>query len=136
MRTVLSALRWTLALVGVTVGILLVRDLTQSTHSAQPPDSRLEVVVDADSRAGEPTQALHEMTTAQVVMCRLEVSGDPVGDVVSLPDDPTRFRVVLQPALDETDRTQYRGCLEDWRIDHLRLRVISMARLDPASAVG
>jgi hypothetical protein len=54
-----------------------------------------------------------------------------VGEVVVLPDDPTRFQVVLRPALDETDRVQYPGCVEDWLLDHLRLRIVSYERNGP-----
>jgi hypothetical protein len=41
-----------------------------------------------------------------------------------------RFRAVFQPALDESDSKQLRGCLEDWTIDSLRAEVVSLA---PAS---
>jgi hypothetical protein len=30
------------------------------------------------------------------------------------------------PRLDETDRHQFRGCLEGWAIDHVRLDVVSL----------
>jgi hypothetical protein len=35
---------------------------------------------------------------------------------------------VLQPALDETNRKQLRGCLEDWTIDSVRADVVSLER--------
>jgi hypothetical protein len=28
--------------------------------------------------------------------------------------------------MDETNRRQFRGCLEDWLVDHIRLDVVSL----------
>jgi hypothetical protein len=36
---------------------------------------------------------------------------------------------VLTPALDETNRRQFRGCMEDWVIDHVRINVTDMANV-------
>lgn len=112
-----------LALVGA--GVWQLRSETMSTHVPVAPDSRLAVTLEAESRMSETGQSLREMVTAKFAMCRLEVrAADPIGP----PDasDDGRFRFVLQPTLDDTDRVQLRGCLEDWNVDHLLLDVVEM----------
>ena len=59
-----------------------------------------------------------------MLTCRLEVNSDVVGDIEPLGDG--RFQAVLSPSMDETNRRQFRGCLEDWQIDHVRLDVLSL----------
>ena len=110
-------------------GVWALREATESRHVVVAADSQLEVVVDAEARQANASQSLHELTAAQVLACRLEVNGDPVSDITPLAGDPTRFRFVVQPSLDRSDRRQFRGCLEDWRNDHLRVRVVEMRDL-------
>jgi hypothetical protein len=114
---------------GIAVGVLGVfalREATLSTHSAVDPDSRVELVLDARTRHREAGQTLPEMVEALVLTCRLEVSSDLVGTIRA--DGDGRFRAVLRPALDETNRKQLRGCLEDWTIDSLQADVVSFGR--------
>jgi hypothetical protein len=121
-----------LAAVGVAIGVVGVtslREATLSTHEAVPRDSRIEVVVNARVNGGERGQTLDEMVEAQLVACRLEVSSDLVGEIET-ERDGHHFRAVLQPSMDETDRRQFRGCLEDWLIDQFQLDVIRLAELD------
>lgn len=109
------------ALIAVLVAVaavLLLRDATLSTHQPVDPDSRIELVLHVSTRGGEAGQTLAEMAEAQVLTCRLEVSSDPVTPLEDLGDG--RFRVVLAPSMDKTDQRQFRGCLEDWTIDHVR----------------
>jgi hypothetical protein len=106
-------------------GVWQLRSATMSTHVPIDPASRLAVTVDAESNQSETGQSLLEMVTAKVAMCRLEVrTSDPTGPLEPGPDG--RFRFVLQPSLDDTDRVQFRGCLEDWNVDHLLLDVVEM----------
>jgi hypothetical protein len=115
---------------GLTVGVLGViglREATLSTHGHVDPDSRVEIVLDARTRHREFRQTVPEMVEALVLGCRLEVSSDVVGPIRA--DSSSRFRFVLQPALDETNQKQLRGCLEDWTLDSLRADVISMRPL-------
>ena len=111
--------------VGV-LGVLALREATLSTHRAVDPDSRVELVLDASTRHREAGQTLPEMVEALVLTCRLEVSSDPIGAIRA--DGDGRFRAVLRPALDETNRKQLRGCLEDWTIDSLQADVVSLER--------
>jgi hypothetical protein len=119
-----------LGVVGLAVGGLAVaglREATLSTHQPVPPDSRIELVLNAATRGGEPGHTLDEMVEAQINTCRLEVSSDVVGEIEPLGDG--RFRAVLAPSMDETDRRQFRGCIGDWQIDHVALGVVSLDEL-------
>ena len=113
-----------LGLVGLAagaLGVIALREATMSTHSPVPPDSRVELVVEAASRGGDESQTVEERVDAQVRTCRLEVASDLVGSMEPVGDG--RYRGVLAPAMDETDRRQFRGCIEDWVIDNVRLDI-------------
>ncbi|MDQ3680929.1 MAG: hypothetical protein M3378_10400 [Actinomycetota bacterium] len=122
------AVRLSLVTVGVFVGaiaVLALREATLSTHQPVAPSSLIELVVAAKTKGGEPTQTVAEMTEAQLLSCRLEVNSDLVGPLEGI--GQSRFRAVLSPSLDHTDRRQFRGCLESWMIDHFQLDVIRLA---------
>jgi len=124
-------IRVVLAAVGIAVGVLAVaslREATLSTHQPVAPDSRIEVVVSADSKRGSGGQRLDEMVQAQLLTCRLVVSSDLVGAIEDQ-GDGRHFRAVLQPSMDQTNRRQFRGCLEDWLIDDFQLDVIRLAEI-------
>jgi hypothetical protein len=112
-----------LGVIGLGVGIVAVlalREATLSTH--EPVRGRgMELVVSADTKSGEKGQTLSEMVEAQLLACRLEINSDLDGPIERLGDG--RFRATLVPALDETNRKQFRGCLEDWIIDHVEIGV-------------
>lgn len=114
-------------IIGLVVAVVLLRDATLSTHEPVDPDSRIELIIKVSTRDGEQGQTVEEMAQAQLLACRLEVSSDPVGPLESLGEG--RVRVVLAPSMDATDRRQFRGCLEDWTIDHVRTRVERLAEL-------
>jgi hypothetical protein len=119
-----------LAAVGIAVGVVAVvalREATLSTHEEVAPDSRMEVVVTGRMRGDAEGQTLDELVEAQVIACHLEVSSDIVGEVEAQPDGS--YRAVLTPALDQTNRRQFRGCLEDWKIDQFQLDVIRLAEV-------
>jgi hypothetical protein len=123
----LTPLRLLLGAVGVAigvVGILALREATLSTHESVAA-AQTELVMSADTKGGERNQTLPEMVEAQLESCRLEVASDVDGPIESLGDG--HFRAVLVPALDETNRRQFRGCMEDWVIDHVRINVTEMA---------
>jgi hypothetical protein len=108
------------------VGVLALREATLSTH--EEVDAReTRLVVSGQTKGGEKNQTLSEMVEAQVLSCRLEVQSDLAGPVERLGDD--RFRAVLVPALDDSNRRQFRGCLEDWVIDHVQLDVEELTQI-------
>lgn len=117
-----------LAVVGVVIGVsgaLALRSATLTVHQPVLPGSRIELVVDARARGREHGQTLPEMVQAQVLLCRLEVSSDLVGDIEEI--TAGRYRAVLSPSMDHSNRRQFRGCLEDWVIDHVRLDVVRLS---------
>jgi hypothetical protein len=121
-RVVLGAIGLAIGIVGV----LALREATLSTH--EPVSGReMELVVTARTKNGEQHQTLDEMVEAQLQACRLEVTSDLTGPVEALGDG--RFRAVLAPAMDETNSRQFRGCVEDWVIDHVQLGVVELTEL-------
>lgn len=121
-------MKYVVGIVGIVASfaaIALLRDATLSTHEPVDPDSRIELIMHVSTRGGEAHQTLLEMAEAQLLGCRLEVNSDPEGPLEELDDG--RFRVVLAPSMDDTDRRQFRGCLEDWTIDHVRTDVEHLA---------
>lgn len=116
-----------LGAVGLTAGVLGVgalREATLSTHQPVPPGSVITVVLRAEAKGGETGQTLAEMVEAQLSTCRLEVASDLTAPVSAVGDDV--FRAVLSPSMDQTNRRQFRGCLEDWKIDHVRIDVLEL----------
>lgn len=110
------------------IAVIELRDATLSTHQHVPPDTQIELLVRVERNGGNAgSQSLGERAEALVTMCRLEVKSD----VVSLDElDGGLFRAVLQPSMDPTDRRQFRGCLEDWSIDHVRADVLRLEELE------
>ncbi len=118
-------------------GVVQLREATMATHQDVAPDSRVEVVIDAHANSGESGQGLTDLARAKVAMCTPEtrssdvVSGvEPVGPTN---DGQGRFRFVLQPALDDSDQTQFGGCLRDWNLDHVRVYVRAFNQLPPSA---
>ena len=108
------------------VGVLALREATLSTHE-QVVGQDTALVVSATTKGGEGGQTLAEMVEAQLLTCRLEVTSDFAGPIEPLGDD--RFRAVLTPALDDTNRRQFRGCVEDFMIDHVQINVVGLTDL-------
>jgi hypothetical protein len=125
--TNLTPTRAALGLVGLAVGVIGVfalREATLSTHQPVTADE-MELVVSARTHGGERGQTLAEMVEAQLLMCRLEVTSDLAGPIESLGGG--LFRVALRPAMDQTNRRQFRGCVEDFVTDHLQIDVIEFS---------
>jgi hypothetical protein len=124
--TNLTPARVLLGAIGLGVGVVAVlalREATLSTHEPVTGDE-MELVVSANTKGGEQNQTLPEMVEAQLQTCRLEVTSDLAGPIEPLGDG--RFRAVLTPAMDETNRRQFRGCVEDFMIDHVQINVIQL----------
>lgn len=123
-----------LGIVGLAVGGLLVsllREATLSTHQPVSPYSEVAVTVHARIHNTERNQTLAEAVEAQLLTCRLEVASD-VTEKLREPE-PTasegEFTVVIRPALDQTNRRQFKGCVEDFVIDGLQMDVVEMRDL-------
>jgi hypothetical protein len=122
----ISPAKAALGLVGLGVGIaavLALREATLSTHD-EAVGAQVELIVSAKTHGGEQGQTLEEMVEAQLLTCRLEVTSDFAGPIEPLGDG--RFRAVLVPALDQTNRRQFRGCVEDFVTDHLQIDVVAL----------
>lgn len=127
-----SAGRVVAALLGLALGgaaVLLLREATLSTHQPVAPDSRVAVVVDVDTRNRERDQSQDEMVDALFTFCRLEVTSDLEGEVREIA--PDRYLGILRPGLDDTNRRQFRGCMEDWTLDGLTAHVRSIEDRPP-----
>jgi hypothetical protein len=121
--------RVVLGLIGLgigVVGVLALREATLSTHQ-RVAGRGMELVVSAKTKGGEKSQTLSEMVEAQLLTCRLEVNTDLDGRIEPLGSG--RFRAELALALDQTNRRQFRGCLEDWIVDHLQVDVVQLTEI-------
>lgn len=125
----LTPARVALGLVGFGVGVAAVLALREATLSTHEPvaGGGMELVVSARTAGGERTQTLAEMVEAQLLTCRLEVNSDMSGPIRPLGDG--RFRAVFEPAMDETNRRQFRGCVEDFMVDHLQIDVLQLTEI-------
>jgi hypothetical protein len=108
------------------VAVLLLREATLSTHE-RVNARQTGLLLSAETKGGEEHQTLPEMVQAQVLTCRLEVESDVVGPVERLGHG--RYRAVLEPALDDSNQRQFRGCLEDWVIDHVKIDVLELDQI-------
>lgn len=126
----LTPARVALGLVGLAIGVVAVialKEATLSTH--QEVEGRgMELIVFAKTKNGEQGQTLEEMVEAQLLTCRLEVTSDVVGEPEPLGEG--RFRVELVPAMDNTNRRQFKGCVEDFVIDGLQIDVVQFDEID------
>ena len=116
-----------LAVVGLIVGaigVLALREATLSTHRKVTDAARTTIVIEAEVKGTEHNQTLDETVEAILLACRLEVSSDLEADPRPLGDGI--YEASLVPALDESNRRQFRGCLEDWTLDHLLVDVLSV----------
>lgn len=109
------------------LAVVTMAEFTMSRDRGVDPESRMAVTVEARTR-GETFFTRLEMTRALFLSCRLEVNGTLLSDAMTILG-PESFRFVVRPALNESDRRQLHGCLEDARIDQLQLDVLEMERI-------
>jgi hypothetical protein len=124
-----------LGVLGLGVGAIAVsalREATLSTHQPVSPGSKVEVTVHARVHNTEQHQTLEEHVEAQLLACRLEVSSDIIEEGAEERAEPQveggegTFTFVMQPQLDQTNRRQFKGCVEDFVVDGLQMDVVEM----------
>jgi hypothetical protein len=108
----------------VFVGAIFLADTMLSRHDDVPEGSELVVELLINTHAAVEA-GTEEIAEALIVTCQLEVRGNVVPDSMETVGDH-RYRFVIRPALDRTDRHQLRGCLQDLRIDGVLADVVSM----------
>ncbi len=127
--------RWRIALgsaliVVLGAGVVILRELTETRHTPTAPDSRTIVELEATTNLERMAPSMHDVVHAATTTCRIEIGAHPIGSS-PLTQHGDRYRTVLAPALDETERTRFEGCLEDWRIDHVKVDVVTMRTWTP-----
>lgn len=115
------------ATVLLAAGVWVLREETMSRHEDQPPDSRTEVVVDVHTNGADRHPAA--MGRVLVDACQFEVNARMVAGSWEDRGDQ-RYRLVLRPALDDSDVQQFRGCIGDMRLNYVQAEVVRMTRLD------
>lgn len=122
--------RWAgpLLLAVAAVAVLVLRSELMTRHVPPPPGAWTDVVVEARVRhAASPTQ---EMARSLVDTCRLTV--DTRTRTTALREvAPSVFAFRLTPALDEYDRRELRGCLQDLREERVLLDVRELRTVVP-----
>lgn len=127
-RRVLQAGLGAALLGGVFFGGTTLMDATMTRHDDVSAGSRLEVELSISMHAGAEASE-EEIAEALVVVCQLEVSGGGSTDELE-PLGNGNYRFVMTPGLDEADRRQLTGCLQDLRIDNVLANVVSMTQTD------
>ena len=118
----MKALAWVVGLVLAAAGIVVLRAELMTVELEAAEGSRTAFVVEARTR--EDPALLPEMTRGIVSVCRLLVNADVVQRTFQRTGDD-RFAFVLEPGLDEFDLREMRGCLQDARVQHLLVDVVS-----------
>ena len=125
--------RLLLSLVGLLAlgwGVVQLAEATMTRHEAVPAESRMAVEVAAHTK-GHTLFSRLQMTRSLFMACRLQTNTAVLGEEFEVLQDS--FRFVIQPALDDSDRRQLHGCLEDARIDQLQVEVVSIDQVAPRS---
>jgi hypothetical protein len=111
-------------LAAVFLGAIVLADTMLSRHDDVPDGSELVVEMLISTRGAVEADP-QEIAEALAVTCQLEVRGNIIPDSIETIGD-ARFRFVVRPALDRTDRHQLRGCIQDLRIDGVLADVVAM----------
>lgn len=97
---------------GALVLVILLRQETMSVHTLGAPGSSTVVVVEASARPQRSTTRVAALARAQIALSRTEVH-DETRQPNVVHERPWTFTFRLEPVLDESDRRQLHGCLED-----------------------
>ena len=115
-----------LLVVGVAAGVLALRAELMTVEEPDQAGSYTDVSIAATTR--EDPSLLREMTLSLVSTCRHLANAD-VAAQSFVEQEPGRYAFRLRPGLDEFERRELRGCLEDLRVQHLLLEVSSIETL-------
>lgn len=107
------------AAVAVAAGALLMRAELMTVHEGGRTGAS-EVVVGARTK-GAP-ELLEPRARALITTCRLLV-GSGLQDPALREVEPSVYAFRVEPALDEFDERELRGCLQDLRVEHVLLHV-------------
>jgi hypothetical protein len=109
------------------IGLRALADATLTTHVSMDPDSQMTMVLHGN-RGEEAEHDLPSQLESLAHYCQLEVEAAIVPDRTEVLG-ADRIRVVFQPALDDADQRQFRGCVSDLRVDHLQASVEEIAEV-------
>lgn len=107
-----------------TAAVFYLREATMTRHVAVDSGTAMEIVL----RIHTNNESAERRTLAEALfsVCQLQVDATRVAGPIRRGDGTFSFR--LRPALDESDRRQFEGCIEDARIDHVQGDVLSFVR--------
>lgn len=131
-RVLLRLVGAAVAVAVVGAGLVALAGETKSRHTTQPADSRLHVELEAELRPGSG-KALPDLVRSLVVYCQAEVAATVTEAGIETTAEE-RFAFTLAPSLDQSDRRQLQGCLEDATVDHLTADVTGMDHEEDAGA--
>ena len=127
--TIRTVIAGALVMIAALIGLRLLADAALTTHDEVDPDSQMEVVVSGRITA-QAEYNLAEGVDRLVKFCQLEVGRSAVVTPLEQISD-NQFRFVFQPALDDADQRQFRGCFQDMTVDHMLGSVESIEPLTP-----
>lgn len=134
MRSPLALAGLSATVVATVAAVIVLREATMTVHHPVPAGSRLDVVVQAESNLRDD-RSVEARTGALVELCRAEAAdGTSVTEFTR--HDDGRFALTIEPSLDESDQRQLQGCLQDLRLPHLQLRVVSIDHVGPDPAAS
>jgi hypothetical protein len=101
----------------------MLRNETLTRHDKVDPRSTLRVEMTVAARGAEAEEA--SLALSLISLCQVEVAAGLVPGSFS-PEGPHRYAFVMTPSLDDADRKQLHGCLQDMRLDHFLAHVVDM----------
>lgn len=108
-------------LLAATASVFFLREATMTREEPVDPDTALDVELQIHTTRHDDREHLADTLFS---LCELEVDSTTTEGPVPQGDDVFSFR--LSPTLDESDRRQLEGCLEDARIDHVQGDMLSL----------
>jgi hypothetical protein len=124
---VVRVIAWSVAVVALIAGVLVLRAATMTVHDDPRPGSATRVVYRVETRGGPGALAL---SRALLETCETRVSHDRTDEGPRELGDQ-RYEAILRPALDRFDRREFEGCLEDRTISHVQGVVEGFDTIDP-----